>query len=97
MSDAEAPVVGEICRRLDGVALAIELAAAEVEAVGLAWLAAHLAIDCGCSSAAGALPSRGIKPSLRCLIGAIGCCRSRSGRRCSASRYFQAISPCRKE
>ena len=25
LSDAEAPVVGEICRRLDGVALAIEL------------------------------------------------------------------------
>ena len=42
LSDAEAPVVGEICRRLDGVALAIELAAAEVDVVGLAWLAAHL-------------------------------------------------------
>jgi predicted ATPase/DNA-binding winged helix-turn-helix (wHTH) protein len=42
LSDAEAPVVCEICRRLDGVALAIELAAAQLEVFGLAWLAAHL-------------------------------------------------------
>jgi predicted ATPase/DNA-binding winged helix-turn-helix (wHTH) protein len=42
LTDAEAPIVGEICRRLDGVALAIELAAAQVDVFGLAWLAAHL-------------------------------------------------------
>ncbi|MEJ0017252.1 MAG: winged helix-turn-helix domain-containing protein [Acetobacteraceae bacterium] len=42
LSDAEAPLVGEICRRLDGVALAIELAAAQVDVLGVAWLAAHL-------------------------------------------------------
>jgi predicted ATPase/DNA-binding winged helix-turn-helix (wHTH) protein len=32
LSDADAPVVGEICRRLDGIALAIELAAGRADA-----------------------------------------------------------------
>ena len=35
LSDAEAAIVGRICRKLDGVALAIELAARRVEAYGL--------------------------------------------------------------
>jgi predicted ATPase len=34
-SDAEAVIVAGICRKLDGVALAIELAAGRVEAYGL--------------------------------------------------------------
>jgi len=42
LSDCDAPMVAEICRRLDGVALAIELAAAQVDVFGIAWLAAHL-------------------------------------------------------
>jgi len=33
--DRDAPVVGEICRRLDGIALAIELAAGRVNAYGI--------------------------------------------------------------
>jgi predicted ATPase/DNA-binding winged helix-turn-helix (wHTH) protein len=41
-SDTEAPMVAEICRRLDGVPLAIELAAAQVGFFGLAWLVSHL-------------------------------------------------------
>ena len=35
LSDAEAPIVADICRKLDGVALAIELAARRVESYGL--------------------------------------------------------------
>jgi predicted ATPase len=35
LSDADAPIVGEICRRLDGIALAIELAASRVNAYGI--------------------------------------------------------------
>ena len=35
ISDAEAPIVASICRKLDGVALAIELAARRVESFGL--------------------------------------------------------------
>ncbi|HTW70727.1 MAG TPA: winged helix-turn-helix domain-containing protein [Acetobacteraceae bacterium] len=42
LTDKEARLVAEICRRLDGGALAIELAAAKLHAFSLAWLAAHL-------------------------------------------------------
>jgi predicted ATPase/DNA-binding winged helix-turn-helix (wHTH) protein len=42
LSNAEAPVASEICGRLEGVALAIELAAAQADVVGLACLAARL-------------------------------------------------------
>lgn len=38
LSDVDAPDAAEICRRLDGLALAIELAATNVEALGVAGL-----------------------------------------------------------
>jgi predicted ATPase/DNA-binding winged helix-turn-helix (wHTH) protein len=42
LSDANAAVVADICRRLDGIALAIELAAGRVDAFGVEGLAARL-------------------------------------------------------
>ena len=42
VSDLEAPIVAHICRKLGGVALAIELAAKRVEAYGLQQTAALL-------------------------------------------------------
>jgi predicted ATPase/DNA-binding winged helix-turn-helix (wHTH) protein len=42
ISDREAPIVADICRKLDGVALAIELAARRVESYGLQQTAALL-------------------------------------------------------
>lgn len=42
LTDSDAPVVAEICRRLDGIALAIELAAVRVDALGVRGLASLL-------------------------------------------------------
>jgi predicted ATPase/DNA-binding winged helix-turn-helix (wHTH) protein len=42
LNDANTPIVSEICRRLDGIPLAIELAAGRVDAFGVHDLAAQL-------------------------------------------------------
>jgi predicted ATPase/DNA-binding winged helix-turn-helix (wHTH) protein len=42
LTDADVPAVLEICRRLDGIPLALELAAARVDVFGVRDLAAHL-------------------------------------------------------
>ncbi|HTV27648.1 MAG TPA: winged helix-turn-helix domain-containing protein, partial [Xanthobacteraceae bacterium] len=42
LSDTDAPVVADICRKLDGIALAIELAAGRVDVFGLLGVAGRL-------------------------------------------------------
>ena len=42
LRDSDAPIVADICRRLDGIALAIELAAGRVDVFGLLGVAARL-------------------------------------------------------
>jgi predicted ATPase len=39
LSDAEAPIVANICRRLDGMTLAIELAASRIGSLGISGTA----------------------------------------------------------
>src|ERR1700730_8134287 len=42
LNDADAPIVGKVCRRLDGIALALELAAGRVGAYGIQGIASLL-------------------------------------------------------
>ena len=42
LTDDTAPKIGEICQRLDGIALAIQLAASRVAALGVAGILSHL-------------------------------------------------------
>jgi len=42
LSDADAPIVAQLCRRLDGLALAVELAATRVDAFGVTGLLRQL-------------------------------------------------------
>jgi predicted ATPase/DNA-binding winged helix-turn-helix (wHTH) protein len=42
ISDADAPIIADICRRLDGIALAVELAAGRVDTFGVRGVAALL-------------------------------------------------------
>jgi predicted ATPase/DNA-binding winged helix-turn-helix (wHTH) protein len=46
LSDADAPIVGKVCRRLDGIALALELAAGRVGAHGIKGIASLLDGPC---------------------------------------------------
>ena len=46
LNDAEAPIVGEVCRRLDGIALALELAAGRVGVHGIRGIASLLDSPC---------------------------------------------------
>jgi predicted ATPase/DNA-binding winged helix-turn-helix (wHTH) protein len=46
LDDVEAPIVGKVCRRLDGIALALELAAGRVGAYGIKGIASLLDSPC---------------------------------------------------
>jgi predicted ATPase len=46
LNDAEAPIVGKVCRKLDGIALALELAAGRVGAYGIRGIASLLDSPC---------------------------------------------------
>ena len=91
VSEDEAPLIAEICRRLDGIPLAIELAAGRVNAYGIAGTASLLNTRFCRRGAGGGRPFRGIRRSARRWAGATTCClRSKvrfcAGCRCSSGR-----------
>ena len=90
LTDANAPLVVEICRRLDGLPLAIEFAAPRVEVLGVEGLAARLDDSLRLlRSAAPQQPCRGIGPCRPSSTGATVC----SARTSSDSSARSASSP----
>lgn len=88
LSEAELPLAIDICQRLDGIPLAIELVAAQIERFGLPGLLVQMEdnfrlLTRGRRSAA----PPGIKPCARPWIGASTCSRR-------ASKSACAVSPC---
>jgi DNA-binding winged helix-turn-helix (wHTH) protein len=93
VTDADVQAVLEICRRLDGIPLAIELAAARVGVFGLRDLATHLddrfhVLTSGRRTALPRHQTLGAAHS----TGATSCSRSRSAKPCVGSVCSSAIS-----
>ena len=94
MADSDVPAVLEICRRLDGIPLALELAAARVGAFGVRDLAAHLDDRFRLLTAGRRTALPGIRRSVLRSTGAISCCRKKSARCCADWVCLLASSRC---
>jgi transcriptional regulator with XRE-family HTH domain len=96
VTEQNAPAVAQICRRLDGIPLAIELAATRVRALSIEQIAARL--DQRFRLLAGG--SRAALPRQQTLAGSLGgatTCSARPSGPCSiASRCLLAASPWRR-
>ena len=93
LADEEAPFVAEMCRRLDGIPLAIELAAGQVAALGLKNTISRLVSRLELLK----LSHRTTVPDIgrlgRHWIGATICCPTQRGLSFDASLPSSAISP----
>ncbi len=93
LDDASAPIVSDICSRLDGVPLAIELAAAHIGVFGVRGLAERLSdVPFLTQGRRTAFPT----PDIARRTGAMNFYRKPSGKHCGASLCSPEISPCRR-
>ena len=87
LNDIDAPIVATVCRRLDGIALAIELAASRAGSLGIRGLVNCSTIASTCSGAAAGLRCRDTRPYTRCSTGATTCFRRTKRLFLAGSRY----------
>jgi non-specific serine/threonine protein kinase len=96
LSEATAAGVAAICRRLDGLPLAIELAAARLNVLSLEDLLARLDDRFRLPGAPGTAPTPTISRCRRRWTGAMGCSTPASRRCCAGWRCSQAAGSWRR-
>jgi predicted ATPase len=96
VTDASLPSMVEICRRLDGIPLAIELAAAWIPTLTVDELAARLDGQFRLLTGAARRRCRAIRRCGRWWTGATTSCPRRSGPCCACSRCSRAAGPWRR-
>ena len=90
ITDDNAPAVAAICQRLDGIPLAIELAAARARMMSVERIAEALADRFHLLSGRRAAPCLARRPCGRRWTGATSCCPSRSAPCCAGFRCSPA-------
>ena len=91
LKEANAPVVGEICRRLDGLPLSIELAAARSKVLSPSALLARLSLGLDLLSG-GPQDQPARLQTLRAAAGAMICFPARSKHSLNGCLYLPAVS-----